>query len=130
MAEHPGYDIIQVRANDPNLVEREDQLVSQGYTCYSKNGRNWNFRREKTPVKATAAAQQLAREHGVDLTTIAGTGADDVITRTDVEAALATENPADRPRTVAHMPPVRGLPGRSGPSGSGRVPRRYRRFCR
>lgn len=41
------------------------------------------------PVKALPVVRKLAREHGIDLATIDGTGPDGRVTREDVEAAIA-----------------------------------------
>ncbi len=54
-------------------------------------------------VIATPAARKLAKEHGLDLATISGTGPGGRITREDVEAAVAA-GAARQPRT-----PLRGM---------------------
>ncbi|HEX6222610.1 MAG TPA: dihydrolipoamide acetyltransferase family protein [Acidimicrobiia bacterium] len=56
-------------------------------------------------VKALPIVRKLARDSGVDLATVDGTGPGGRITRADVEAAMATtgERPAVQP---AHEPPV------------------------
>jgi len=46
------------------------------------------------PVRAVPAARALAREKGIDLETVAGTGPDGTITRADVEALAGAENRA------------------------------------
>lgn len=44
------------------------------------------------PIRAMPAARALAKEHGVDLSTLAGSGPNDAITRADVERALAARS--------------------------------------
>ncbi|HVH32143.1 MAG TPA: dihydrolipoamide acetyltransferase family protein [bacterium] len=57
-------------------------------------------------VKASPLARNLALEHGIDLTTVHGTGPDGRITKEDVEALIAT---AARPTPTA--PPAPGAEG-------------------
>ncbi|MGH3960126.1 dihydrolipoamide acetyltransferase family protein [Mycobacterium sp.] len=54
------------------------------------------------PVRATPLVRSLAREHGIDLTTITGSGPGGRIVRTDIEAAIARGSTAapERPPTV------------------------------
>jgi pyruvate dehydrogenase E2 component (dihydrolipoamide acetyltransferase) len=52
-------------------------------------------------LRASPAARRLAQEHGIDLTTIAGSGPDGAIVHADVERALgAPAAPAERKRAV------------------------------
>ncbi len=55
-------------------------------------------------VKALPIVRKLARDSGIDLGTIDGSGPGGRITRSDVEAAIAGK--AERPVTQAHEPPV------------------------
>lgn len=45
-------------------------------------------------ANATDAAKELAKENGIDLATITGTGKDGVITKPDVEAAIEAKGKA------------------------------------
>jgi pyruvate dehydrogenase E2 component (dihydrolipoamide acetyltransferase) len=64
-------------------------------------------------VRATPVARRLAREHGIDITTIAGTGPGGRIVEADVVAAAArgTGSPAG-----AAPSPTVGAPAESGPA--------------
>lgn len=69
------------------------------------------------PVKASPAAKRLAREKGVDLSLVPGTGPEGRITEKDVEAyaaqkAAAAAAPAETPAAppAAEEPPVRATP--------------------
>lgn len=53
-------------------------------------------------ISATDAASELAKEKGVDLATVKGTGADGRILVSDVEGAVATGDPADAPTPDAN----------------------------
>jgi pyruvate dehydrogenase E2 component (dihydrolipoamide acetyltransferase) len=52
-------------------------------------------------VRAMPSIRRLAREHGIDLSTVVGTGARGRITRSDVEAAIAGAPPSAPPSTPA-----------------------------
>src|SRR5690606_21726411 len=41
-------------------------------------------------TKATASAEELAKEHGIDLESLTGTGTDGKVVKADVEAAIAS----------------------------------------
>ena len=56
---------------------------------------------------AKPPVRKLAKDRGVDLTTITGTGADGVITRSDVETAATPVSAAPSAGTVAAAPPDR-----------------------
>ena len=57
-------------------------------------------------LRASPAAKQLARERGVDLATVHGTGPHESITREDVErASRPASAPATAPATIAVPPP-------------------------
>ncbi|MGX2996039.1 2-oxo acid dehydrogenase subunit E2 [Streptomyces sp. JNUCC 64] len=57
--------------------------------------------------------RRLAREHGIDLTELAGSGPDGLILRADVEYALAARTPL---RPVPGQEPVPAVTGRPAPS--------------
>jgi 2-oxoisovalerate dehydrogenase E2 component (dihydrolipoyl transacylase) len=70
-------------------------------------------------VRATAAARELAAEHGVDLARISGTGLDGRVTRQDVEQLVASRGrPAERPAAA----PVPSAPARAPLAGDELVP--------
>ncbi|MER7441194.1 dihydrolipoamide acetyltransferase family protein [Micromonospora avicenniae] len=50
------------------------------------------------PLVISPIVRRLAREHGLDLTTVTGTGAGGVVRRADVEAALAVSVPSAAPQ--------------------------------
>ncbi|MEY7981652.1 E3 binding domain-containing protein, partial [Streptomyces pilosus] len=71
--------------------------------------------------------RRLARQNGLDLREMTGSGPDGLILRADVEYALRaaatqsrTEAPSGAPRT--HTAPA-GAPAAAGPGGAGRPPR-------
>jgi pyruvate dehydrogenase E2 component (dihydrolipoamide acetyltransferase) len=68
-------------------------------------------------VRASPVARKLARERGIDLSSIAGIGPDGRIVRRDVEAAI--EGPAPTPHAEPAMPAV--LPTTSQPAGMSRM---------
>ncbi len=61
------------------------------------------------PVRATPTAKVLARELGIDLAAIPGTGVGAVVTRADVEHAAARRAPTPPPPTAPAPPPRRLL---------------------
>ena len=61
------------------------------------------------PIKASPAAKRLAREHGIDLAGLSGSGPDDRIVVEDIEAALAEAPPA--------APPPQSGPPEPAPAG-------------
>ncbi len=64
---------------------------------------------EAAPVRATPTAKVLARELGIDLASIPGTGVGGVVTRADVEHAAARRAPTPPPPTAPAPPPRRLL---------------------
>ncbi|MGK5114325.1 MULTISPECIES: dihydrolipoamide acetyltransferase family protein [unclassified Geodermatophilus] len=66
---------------------------------------------------AKPPVRKLARDLGVDLTTLTGSGAGGVITRADVEAAAGGAAPAAAPATVLHR-----TSGAESPHGEQRIP--------
>ncbi|MDK2855319.1 MAG: hypothetical protein PWQ41_552 [Bacillota bacterium] len=74
---------------------------------------------EREPIKASPAAKRLAREKGVDLNLVQGTGPEGRITEKDVEAYLAQKTAAVQPApaeaTVAR-PAAEGLTVRATPT--------------
>jgi pyruvate dehydrogenase E2 component (dihydrolipoamide acetyltransferase) len=75
-------------------------------------------------IHSSPLVRRMAKEHGIDLSTIAGTGAGGRISKQDIEAAIAGNGPgavpASRPSTPLVMPPpsspaaVPAPPGVSG----------------
>jgi pyruvate dehydrogenase E2 component (dihydrolipoamide acetyltransferase) len=63
-----------------------------------------------TTVKALPLVRKLARENGIDLTTIRGSGPGGRITRSDVKDAMdaAVTSPSERQRTLGEVPSSRG----------------------
>ncbi|MEU4680132.1 dihydrolipoamide acetyltransferase family protein [Micromonospora sp. NPDC023737] len=53
------------------------------------------------PLVISPIVRRLAREHGVDLATVTGTGRGGVVRRADVEAALAVPSPSAAPQPPA-----------------------------
>jgi len=70
-------------------------------------------------VQALPLVRKLARELGVDLTSLTGSGSEGRITRDDVEAAASGEVPLDRPaQDLPPVPTVPEEPQRTVPAGS------------
>lgn len=62
-------------------------------------------------VRTSPLARRIARDHGVDLTTLTGTGPGGRVVRADVEAAIqATETPSPGPAAPAAAPTVAPAP--------------------
>jgi 2-oxoisovalerate dehydrogenase E2 component (dihydrolipoyl transacylase) len=67
------------------------------------------------PAVISPLVRRLAREHGVDLTALAGSGPDGLITRADVDAAVTGSSPAAAPAPAASasvqdgVVPLRGV---------------------
>lgn len=61
------------------------------------------------PVRATPTARVLARELGIDLAAIPGSGVGGAVTRSDVEHAAARAAPIPPPQPVQAAPPPRRL---------------------
>ena len=72
------------------------------------------------PAVARPIVRHLAHQKGVDLTAVAGTGADGVITREDVEAAAAA-TPAEVPEVEAPKAEAPKARAKPKPSKRGRV---------
>jgi pyruvate dehydrogenase E2 component (dihydrolipoamide acetyltransferase) len=75
-------------------------------------------------VLATPAVRQHAKEHGLDLRNVAGTGPGGRVLRADVDAALSG---AAQPAAVAHYAPAAAAPAAPAPASAGgeeRVPYR------
>jgi hypothetical protein len=61
-------------------------------------------------IRAMPVARRIAKEHGLDLATIRGSGPNGAITREDVERALAAPQPQSRAaETIRAMPAARKL---------------------
>jgi pyruvate dehydrogenase E2 component (dihydrolipoamide acetyltransferase) len=60
-----------------------------------------------TQIRTSPLARRIARDHGIDMATIAGTGPGGRIVRADVEAAVAAAEgrPVSRPATGPALPP-------------------------
>jgi pyruvate dehydrogenase E2 component (dihydrolipoamide acetyltransferase) len=74
---------------------------------------------ESGPVKASPAAKRLAREKGVDLSLVKGTGPEGRITEKDVEDYLAQKTAAGQmalAEVPAAQPAAEGLPVRATPT--------------
>ncbi|HLZ10947.1 MAG TPA: dihydrolipoamide acetyltransferase family protein [Candidatus Acidoferrum sp.] len=85
-------------------------------------------------VHSSPLVRRMAKEHGIDLTTVPGTGAGGRVSKTDIEAAIsgsaapaaasapaAAQASAPAARTAPPPPPVAPAPlaGGSGPAGHG-----------
>jgi len=66
---------------------------------------------KESEVDATAAAQEHAEKHGVDLSTVEGTGADGKITKADVEGARPDDDEAAAPKAESAREMVRKTHG-------------------
>ena len=85
--------------------------------------------KEGTRVHSSPLVRRMAKEHGIDLTTVPGTGSGGRVSKQDIEAAISgsaasAAAPATAPapaRTVPPPPPVAPAPlaGGGGPAGHG-----------
>ena len=80
-------------------------------------------RRPPTPGRMTPAVRRLAREHGVDLARVAGTGFGGRVTRDDIDGATSPRRQAARP-AAAPPAPRRRPRHRAGPAPAAPHPRR------
>jgi pyruvate dehydrogenase E2 component (dihydrolipoamide acetyltransferase) len=62
--------------------------------------------RDAAAVRTSPLARALAREHGIDLTTVTGTGPGGRIVRADVQSAIATAAPTAAPVAAQPAPPA------------------------
>lgn len=80
----------------------------------------------RAPRVVSPIVRKLARDHGVDLSALTGTGTDGLITRADVmgavSAAAAPAAPAETAPQTAAAEAVGGVDARSGLPVSGRTP--------
>ena len=86
-------------------------------------GRRRAFGRGRGRLKASPLARRMARERGVDLASLQGTGPEGRILADDVERAASEAPPHPQPRRPH---PRRSPPARSRPSRSPRSARRSR----
>lgn len=64
----------------------------------------------KAPVRASPIAKRLAREHGIDLAQVPGSGAGGRITEKDVQAFIEAQSAAPKPAAQSAPQPVRASP--------------------
>ena len=67
-------------------------------------------------VRATPVARRLAREHGIDITTVMGTGPGGRIVEADVVAAAAARGNGSAPAAPTAPSPMAGASAASGPA--------------
>jgi pyruvate dehydrogenase E2 component (dihydrolipoamide acetyltransferase) len=60
---------------------------------------------ERGRIRSSPLVRKMAREHGIDLSQVSGTGAGGRISKHDIEAYLASGVPAARPAAPAAVPP-------------------------
>jgi pyruvate dehydrogenase E2 component (dihydrolipoamide acetyltransferase) len=102
LAQEHGIDLARVNGSGPGgRISREDvqAIIDRGSAAPNRNG---------SKVLAAPAVRKLARDNGIDLATIGGTGFDGHITRADVEAILnaPTAQTAPTPQPVAPPAPA------------------------
>ena len=89
--------VIDEKAEQPREVETEKPPERQEETARG-NGRE--MERQSAP-QVTPVAARMAKEKGVDVSKISGTGSEGRITRADVEQFLQKEDKAEEPRDQA-----------------------------
>ncbi len=101
LAREHGIDLAQVTGTGPGgRILREDvQAVIDRAASQPTEGSG------RAKVLAAPAVRKLARERGIDLGSVRGTGKDGHITRADVEAALAA-GARHTTRETVELPPV------------------------
>ncbi len=103
LAQEHGLDLSRVSGSGPGgRISREDvqAIIDRGAAPPGHNG---------SKVLAAPAVRRLARENGIDLATIGGTGFDGHITRADVEAILNAPAAQTTP-TAAPVAPAAPAP--------------------
>lgn len=89
----------------PAGVETTQASVPQGGQSSSSNGPQPNGAEPGGRVKASPLARRLARESGIDLNQLTGTGPGGRITKEDVQAFVSTAGAATPPDTEAPAAP-------------------------
>lgn len=83
-------------AAEETIAQPQDQKIQEAQSAISNQ--------QSTIVKASPLAKKIAREKGVDLGSIVGTGPGGRIVRRDIEAALSKQSPVTDEQSVALIP--------------------------
>lgn len=86
-----GYIRDGVRHKEGALLQVPEYAVPSITDADPPFGRVVDLEAATRPTDATDAARDLAREEGVDLGSVEGTGKDGRVLKSDVEAALASD---------------------------------------
>ncbi len=100
LAQENNIDLSRVSGTGPGgRIVREDvqAMIDRGPTPANRNG---------SKVLAAPAVRKLARDRGIDLATVGGTGFDGHITRADVEALLSAPAAQSAPAPAASPTPA------------------------
>lgn len=102
----PLITVLEQGFAEPGIVSSGNVLVGYGTSTPTRRARDRRGRRAATTVAAPGVispyVRKLARERGVELASIAGTGPGGIVRRADLDAAVA---PVARDRRI----PLRGL---------------------
>lgn len=83
-------------AAEKTIAQPQDQKIQEAQSAISNQ--------QSTIVKASPLAKKIAREKGVDLGSIVGTGPGGRIVRRDIEAALSKQSPVTGEQSAAPIP--------------------------
>lgn len=92
------YVIRSIEATDPDLLEKMEELEDQGWEVYSITNRFARCRKRQSKASAYESARRQAQSYGIHFDECDATGADDTITKRDVDAVierLGFERPGD-----------------------------------
>jgi pyruvate dehydrogenase E2 component (dihydrolipoamide acetyltransferase) len=87
----------------------ENERISSCATIGSIEEESMEIRSRKKRVKASPAAKILAREHGVDLASIQGTGIEGIITKRDVSKKIEQSTLSAVEAEIAEVIPLTGI---------------------
>ncbi|MEJ2704849.1 MAG: HAD-IA family hydrolase [Sedimentisphaerales bacterium] len=91
----PGESVEKLQASEETAEPAIETVPAR-----KEEGKEETQRYNKASVSVSPSAKRVAREHGIDLSTIRGTGPDGRITKQDVLAAISPTAPANKTESV------------------------------
>ena len=98
---------ISVKTDDEvPVTETIAYILQPGESLPAETSQQHAFIPDIPATRATPVAQRMAKDHGLDLSVIAGTGTGGKVTKADVEAAIARSARPDVPTTQVRATPA------------------------